>query len=160
VSALPLWVQRAFAFPSLPASSYLHMTAGDALPESYTAAFVTPLSWEADPCQYCWPARGPVRYARTGLPLRRGQIVFTRTKSQMNPAHILTVYFSKINFNIIFHCKIRFPQVTYFFGRAIAQAVNRWLPTAATWVRSRIWSSGICGGQRDAADIPQISPSS
>jgi hypothetical protein len=32
-------------------------------------------------------------------------------------------------------------------GRAIAQAVSRWLPTAAARVRSRVWSSGICGGQ-------------
>jgi hypothetical protein len=32
-------------------------------------------------------------------------------------------------------------------GRAIAQAVSRWLPTAAAWVRARVWSCGICGGQ-------------
>jgi hypothetical protein len=32
-------------------------------------------------------------------------------------------------------------------GRAIAQAVSRWLPTAAARVRARVWSSGICGGQ-------------
>jgi hypothetical protein len=32
-------------------------------------------------------------------------------------------------------------------GRVIAQAVNRWLPNAAARVRSRVWSSGICGGQ-------------
>jgi hypothetical protein len=30
-------------------------------------------------------------------------------------------------------------------GRAITQAVSRWLPTAAAPVRSRVWSSGICG---------------
>jgi hypothetical protein len=35
-------------------------------------------------------------------------------------------------------------------GHAIAQAVSRWLPTAAARVRSRIWSSGICGGQSGA----------
>jgi hypothetical protein len=35
-------------------------------------------------------------------------------------------------------------------GRAIAQAVSRWLPTAATRARSRVWSSGICGGQSGA----------
>jgi hypothetical protein len=35
-------------------------------------------------------------------------------------------------------------------GRAIAQAVSRWLPTAADRVRSRAWSSGICGGQSGA----------
>jgi hypothetical protein len=35
-------------------------------------------------------------------------------------------------------------------GRAIAQAVSRWLPTAAARVRSRVWSSGIWGGQSGA----------
>jgi hypothetical protein len=32
-------------------------------------------------------------------------------------------------------------------GCAIAQAVSRWLPTAAAQVRARVWSCGICGGQ-------------
>jgi hypothetical protein len=35
-------------------------------------------------------------------------------------------------------------------GRAVAQAVSRWLPTASARVRSRVWSSGICGGQSGA----------
>jgi hypothetical protein len=35
-------------------------------------------------------------------------------------------------------------------GRAIAQAVSRWLPTAAARVRARVWSCGICGGQNGA----------
>jgi hypothetical protein len=35
-------------------------------------------------------------------------------------------------------------------GRAVAQAVSRWLPTAAARVRSRVWSSGICGRQSGA----------
>jgi hypothetical protein len=35
-------------------------------------------------------------------------------------------------------------------GRAIAQAVSRWLPTAAAGVRSRVWSGEICGGQSGA----------
>jgi hypothetical protein len=35
-------------------------------------------------------------------------------------------------------------------GRAIAQAVNRWLPTAAARVQTQVWSSGICGGQSGA----------
>jgi hypothetical protein len=34
-------------------------------------------------------------------------------------------------------------------GRAIAQAVSRWLPTAA----ARVWSSGICGGQSGAGAV-------
>jgi hypothetical protein len=37
--------------------------------------------------------------------------------------------------------------VTQTVGRAIAQAVSRWLPTAAAWVRSWVGSCGICGGQ-------------
>jgi hypothetical protein len=35
----------------------------------------------------------------------------------------------------------------YDLGRAIDQAVSRWLPTVAARVRSRVWSSGICGEQ-------------
>jgi hypothetical protein len=38
-------------------------------------------------------------------------------------------------------------------GRAIAEAVSRWLPTAAAWVHSRVWSSGICGGQSGGGQI-------
>jgi hypothetical protein len=45
---------------------------------------------------------------------------------------------------------ISFIGLTTSWGRAIAQAVSRWFPTAATWVRSRVWSSGICGGQSGA----------
>jgi hypothetical protein len=33
-------------------------------------------------------------------------------------------------------------------GRTIAQAVSRWLPTAAVRVRAPVKSCGICGGQR------------
>jgi hypothetical protein len=35
-------------------------------------------------------------------------------------------------------------------GRAIAQAVSRWLPIAAARVQIWVWSSGICGGQNGA----------
>jgi hypothetical protein len=34
--------------------------------------------------------------------------------------------------------------------RAIPQAVSLWLPTAAARVQTRVWSSGICGGQTGA----------
>jgi hypothetical protein len=37
--------------------------------------------------------------------------------------------------------------VTIFIGRALAQAVSRWLPTAAGRVRAQVRSCGICGGQ-------------
>jgi hypothetical protein len=40
-------------------------------------------------------------------------------------------------------------------GRAIG--VSRWLPTAAARVRTRVWSSGICGGQSGAGG--RFSPS-
>jgi hypothetical protein len=39
---------------------------------------------------------------------------------------------------------------TLCIGRAIAEAVSRWLPTAAARVQSRVWSSEICGGQSGA----------
>jgi hypothetical protein len=32
-------------------------------------------------------------------------------------------------------------------ARAVAQAVSLWLPIAAAWVRVRVRSCGICGGQ-------------
>jgi hypothetical protein len=35
-------------------------------------------------------------------------------------------------------------------GRAVGQEVSRWLPTAAARVRSKVWSSRICGGQSGA----------
>jgi hypothetical protein len=38
-------------------------------------------------------------------------------------------------------------EVTCSLGRVIAEAVSRWLLTAAARVRARVWSSGICGGQ-------------
>jgi hypothetical protein len=37
--------------------------------------------------------------------------------------------------------------LNYVYGRAIGEAVSRWLPTVAARVQSRGWSSGICGGQ-------------
>jgi hypothetical protein len=40
--------------------------------------------------------------------------------------------------------------LSYHPGRAIAEAVSRWLPTAAARVQSQVWSSGICGGQSGA----------
>jgi hypothetical protein len=41
-------------------------------------------------------------------------------------------------------------RVMVAIGRAIAEAVSRWLPAAAARVQSRFWSSGICGGQSGA----------
>jgi hypothetical protein len=46
------------------------------------------------------------------------------------------------------------------WGCAIAQAVTRWLPTAAARVRSRVWWSGIYGGQSGvgAGFLRSVSP--
>jgi hypothetical protein len=65
------------------------------------------------------------------------------------------------------------PHGTQERGRAVAQAVSRWLPTAAARVRTRVWSCGICGGQSGVGTgflrvlrfplsifIPPISPQS
>jgi hypothetical protein len=42
-------------------------------------------------------------------------------------------------------------------GRAIAQVVSRWLPTAAARVQARVWSYGIYGGQNGAgADFLRV----
>jgi hypothetical protein len=42
-------------------------------------------------------------------------------------------------------------------GRAVVQAVSRWLPTAAARVRARVWSCRICGGQSGAgADFLRV----
>jgi hypothetical protein len=42
-------------------------------------------------------------------------------------------------------------------SRSIAQAVSRWLPTAAARVPARVWSSGICGEKSGAgAGFPRI----
>jgi hypothetical protein len=38
-------------------------------------------------------------------------------------------------------------------GRAIAQTVSRWFPTAAARVRSQVKSCGICGGQSGAGAV-------
>jgi hypothetical protein len=43
--------------------------------------------------------------------------------------------------------------VTINWGRAIAQAVSRWLPTAAARVRTWVRSCGICGGQSGAGTV-------
>jgi hypothetical protein len=53
------------------------------------------------------------------------------------------------NFNTIAKSKFKWnlnPVQSLCLGRAIAEAVSRWLPTAAARVESRVWSSGICGG--------------
>jgi hypothetical protein len=47
-------------------------------------------------------------------------------------------------------CRIYVTRIKVHLGRAIAQAVRRWLPTAAARVRTRVRSCGICGGQSGA----------
>jgi hypothetical protein len=77
---------------------------------------------------------------------------------------------SKEQNSVLWHCIVAI--LTASLGRAIAEAVSRWLPTAAARVQSRVWSSGICGGQSGVMAgflrvlwfplpfIPPISPSS
>jgi hypothetical protein len=43
--------------------------------------------------------------------------------------------------------RLGFPLSTSHDGRAIAQAVSHWLPTAVARVRSQVRSCGICGAQ-------------
>jgi hypothetical protein len=47
-------------------------------------------------------------------------------------------------------CEILQEIVMLLLGRAIAQAVSRWLSTAAARVQTQVWSSGICDGQSGA----------
>jgi hypothetical protein len=46
--------------------------------------------------------------------------------------------------------------ITDTFGRAITQAVSRWLPTAAARVRARVWSSGVF--VVDKVELGQVFP--
>jgi hypothetical protein len=48
--------------------------------------------------------------------------------------------------DIYTHCK----------GHAIAEAVSRWLPTAAARIQTGVWSCGICGGQSGAAGFLRV----
>jgi hypothetical protein len=45
-------------------------------------------------------------------------------------------------------------QFTLQHGCAIAQAVSRWLPTAAAWVGTRVW---LCGIVVDKVALGQVS---
>jgi hypothetical protein len=62
--------------------------------------------------------------------------------------HVTT--FIHIHLRLKQHGNERVKNSTIRFGRAIAQAVSLWLPTAAARFRARVWSSGICGGQNGA----------
>jgi hypothetical protein len=49
------------------------------------------------------------------------------------------------------NCRKHLPVlVTTAKGRAIAQAVSRWVPTAAARFPAQVWPSGICDGQSGA----------
>jgi hypothetical protein len=57
--------------------------------------------------------------------------------NRIKPINTIPYHLSKIHFNIV-------------HGGAMAEAVSCWLPTAAARVQSRVWSSGIYGGQSGA----------
>jgi hypothetical protein len=76
---------------------------------------------------------------------------------------------------ITYNSKTLYGIITYILnlGRAITQAISRWVTNAAARVRDRVWSSGIYGGQGGAREgflqilelplpifIPPNSPSS
>jgi hypothetical protein len=75
------------------------------------------------------------------------QVLTTRPQSEQSLPGKLGIYNMK---NILV--------VTYFlWGRAIAQAVSRWLPCAAVRARAQVRSCGICGEQSDAgADFLRV----
>jgi hypothetical protein len=65
--------------------------------------------------------------------MQQNQTFLKRKENIFNSLKVLLKYF-------------KMPLIIYI-GRAIAEAVSRWLPTLAARVQSRVWSSGICGGQ-------------
>jgi hypothetical protein len=74
------------------------------------------------------------------------------TPEQVAPFYSCVVYGSSFCLKIPF-C----PVFIQNGGRAIAQAVSRWLPTAAARVGARVWSCGICGGQiGTGADVLRV----
>jgi hypothetical protein len=66
--------------------------------------------------------------------------------------HVADYFFKKLTRFILHVIEIIFTKFSFCLkiGRPIAEAVSRWLPTAAARVRSQVWSSGICGGQSGA----------
>jgi hypothetical protein len=62
---------------------------------------------------------------------------------------ILEVPFIEFHYHLSEGSKdiVKESKVRWMLGRAIAQAVSRWLPTAAAQVRSQVRSCGICGRQ-------------
>jgi hypothetical protein len=72
---------------------------------------------------------------------------------------------------MFYHTPLQDPELSAAKGRTVAQAVSRWLPTAAARVRVRA-ACGVCGGQSGIGAgflrvlrfplpiIPLISPSS
>jgi hypothetical protein len=81
---------------------------------------------------------------RKFITLFHKSLPFVHILSQTNPAHIVPSYFYN-NFNNILAYTLGL-QVTHSLGRAVAQAVSRWLSTAAARVRVRA-ACWVCGGR-------------
>jgi hypothetical protein len=67
-------------------------------------------------------------------------------KAQNKPNSSVQVFTSS-DFATIFFLQLK---IVSLKGRAIVQAVSRWLPTDSARVQTRVWLSGICGGQSGA----------
>jgi hypothetical protein len=60
---------------------------------------------------------------------------------------------AKIRIASVTNLAMNVPRLKPDIGRTIAQAVSGWLTTAAARVRTRIWSSRICGGEMALGQI-------
>jgi hypothetical protein len=73
------------------------------------------------------------------------------------PFRIYFTFSFTSGFSLVFHPSFIFIFIYLIFttdlSRAVTQAVSRWLLTAATRVRSKVKSSGICGGQSGAGAV-------
>jgi hypothetical protein len=70
----------------------------------------------------------------------------------VNNARLQEERFNKLSPSVTLHGYLSII-IPLFIGCTIAQAVSRWLPTVAAWVRAWVWSCGNCGGQSGAGVV-------
>jgi hypothetical protein len=99
----------------------------------------------------CWQSEG-----RNMVPSRwNGHRVYVSTYTYHGESiHVAIQVITARDDNtyVLLHCDL-----SIHGGRTIAQAVSRWLPTAAARVPARVKTCGICGGQSDTGG--RFSPS-